>query len=211
MAEVSMKRRGLRDSPADNHEDPKLERPGTGQSLDDSSPSRTSEDFNFLVVNPVRRAGGLMLCWNKDLNVQITSFSKHHVNFSVIEDTGREWRGSGIYGWPTNQDKYHTWMLLRSIKSLSTLPWVCFGDFNKVLYSFEKVGARGCNMRELEAFAASCQDCNLYDLRYRGTSMTWSNRRRGTTNVQKRLDRFFATSDWVFSLHFKLVGSKIFL
>ncbi|GJU09942.1 reverse transcriptase [Tanacetum coccineum] len=115
-------------------------------------------DFNFLVVNPVRRAGGLMLCWNKDLNVQITSFSKHHVNFSVIEDTGREWRGSGIYGWPTNQDKYRTWMLLRSIKSLSTLPWVCFGDFNEVLYSFEKVGARGCNMRELEAFAASCQD-----------------------------------------------------
>ncbi|GJT29692.1 reverse transcriptase [Tanacetum coccineum] len=158
MAELSMKQQGLQDSPADNNEDPKLELPGTGQSLEDSSPSRTSEDFNFLVVNPVRRADGLMLCWNKDLNVQITSFSKQHVNFSVIKDTSREWRGSGIYGWPTNQDKYHTWMLLCSIKSLSMLPWVCFVDFNEVLYSFEKVGACGCNMRELEAFAASCQD-----------------------------------------------------
>ncbi|GKB93241.1 reverse transcriptase [Tanacetum coccineum] len=98
MAELSMKQQGLQDSPADNNEDPKLELPGTGQSLEDSSPSRTSEDFNFLVVNPVRRADGLMLCWNKDLNVQITSFSKQHVNFSVIKDTSREWRGSGIYG-----------------------------------------------------------------------------------------------------------------
>ncbi|PWA33159.1 hypothetical protein CTI12_AA624890 [Artemisia annua] len=107
-----------------------------------------------------------------------------------------EWRGSGIYGWPTNQDKYRTWMLLHSLKSSSMLPWVCFGDFNEVLYTFEKVGARGCNMRELEAFAASCQECNLYDLGSRGTSMTWSNGRRGATNVQKRLDRFFTTPDW---------------
>ncbi|PWA56180.1 hypothetical protein CTI12_AA420120 [Artemisia annua] len=130
-------------------------------------------DFNFLVVNPVRRAGGLMLLWNKNLNVQITSFSNHYISFSVTEDNGKEWRGSGIYGWPTNHDKYQTWLLLRSLKNLSTLPWVCFGDFNEVLYSFEKVGARGCNMRELEAFAASCQYCDLYDL-----------------------DRFLATPDW---------------
>ncbi|GKF84101.1 hypothetical protein Tco_0248999, partial [Tanacetum coccineum] len=43
MTEVSMKQRGLQDSPADNNEDPRLERQGTGQSLEDSSPSRTSE------------------------------------------------------------------------------------------------------------------------------------------------------------------------
>ncbi|PWA74858.1 hypothetical protein CTI12_AA246600 [Artemisia annua] len=153
-------------------------------------------DFNFLVVNPVRKAGRLMLCWKKNLNVQITSFSNHHISFSVAEDSGREWRGSGIYGWPANHDKYQTWMLLRSLKNLSTLPWVCFGDFNEVLYSFEKVGTRGYNMRELEALAASCEYCDLYDSGSKGINMTWSNGRRGSSNVQKRLDRFLATLDW---------------
>ncbi|GJT41193.1 reverse transcriptase [Tanacetum coccineum] len=137
-----------------------------------------------------------MLMWKKNLNVKVMNYSKNHVDFRVVEDSGTEWRGSGIYGWPKNQDKYRTWILLRSLKIISTLPWVCFGDFNEVLYAFEKVGMRGCNMRELNAFETSCHYCNLYDLGFKGCSMTWSNGRRGVCNVQKRLDRFFATPDW---------------
>ncbi|GKB50585.1 F-box domain containing protein, partial [Tanacetum coccineum] len=151
----------------------------SGPSLDCSSSSRISEDFNFLVVNPVRRAGGLMFMWKKNLNVKVMNYSKNHVDFCVVEDSGTEWRGSGIYGWPKNQHKYRTWILLRSLKIISTLPWVCFGDFNEVLYAFEKVGMRGCNMRELNAFETSCHYCNLYDLGFKGCSMTWSNGRRG--------------------------------
>ncbi|GKE02021.1 hypothetical protein Tco_1390004 [Tanacetum coccineum] len=49
MAEVLMKWRGLRDSPTDNHEDPMLERPRTGKSLDSLSPSRTSKGIRTLV------------------------------------------------------------------------------------------------------------------------------------------------------------------
>ena len=34
--------------------------------------------------------------------------------------------------------KYLTLNLLKSLKHQSSLPWICFGDFNEILYSSEK-------------------------------------------------------------------------
>ncbi|KAL5822624.1 hypothetical protein ACOSQ4_020524 [Xanthoceras sorbifolium] len=39
--------------------------------------------------------------------------------------------------------------------------------------------------------------CDFVDLGFSGPLFTWNNKRGGSINVQERLDRFFATSQWV--------------
>ncbi|GJS88481.1 ribonuclease H-like domain-containing protein [Tanacetum coccineum] len=113
------------------------------------------------------------------------------------EDGGNVWRGTGIYGWPTQQDKFQTWALLRSLKSYQRRPWVCSGDFNEVLYAYEKAGRRGCNINQMTAFLEACNFCNLEDMSATGVKFTWNNGRRGAANVKKRLDRFLSHQDWL--------------
>ncbi|GJT41078.1 reverse transcriptase [Tanacetum coccineum] len=115
--------------------------------------------YNMLVVSSIGRAGGLLLFWKKECDLTIQNFSRNHVDFVVKEDDGNSWRGTGIYGWPMQQEKYKTWALLRSLKTNQRRPWICFGDFNEALYAFEKAGRRGCNNAQMEAFL---EDCKLW-------------------------------------------------
>lgn len=153
--------------------------------------------YNVLVINSVGRAGDLLLFWKKDCDLTVENFSRNHINFLVKEDGGNVWRGTGIYGWPTQQEKFRTWALLRSLQSYQRRPWVCFGDFNEVLYAYEKAGRRGCNINQMTVFLEACNICNLEDMSATGVKFTWSNGRRGAANVRKRLEMFLTGADWL--------------
>ncbi|KAK1375906.1 hypothetical protein POM88_032099 [Heracleum sosnowskyi] len=115
-----------------------------------------------------------------------------------MEESGvTRWRGTGIYGWPDSRYKHLTWRLLRSLKGFDSVPWVCFGDFNEIMYDFEKVGVRRGNVHNMEAFRDACKFCGLDDLGATGVKMTWDNGHRGGGNVKERLDRFLASADWL--------------
>ncbi|PWA62917.1 hypothetical protein CTI12_AA360000 [Artemisia annua] len=160
-------------------------------------------EYNLLVVNPMRRAGGLMLLWKKEMDIWVSRYSKHFIDFEVKEEGVSKWRGIGIYGWPSTGDKHLTWRLLRTLKSFSSLPWLCFGDFNEILLSFEKKGWRLGNLIEMSAFQQTCEWCSLNDTGAAGVKFIWDNRRQGEANILKRLDRFLASSCWMemFPLH----------
>lgn len=64
--------------------------------------------YNVLVVNSVGKPGGLLLFWKRDCRLNVESFSQNHFYFVVKEDDGGVWRGTGMYGWPTQQEKYRT-------------------------------------------------------------------------------------------------------
>ncbi|KAL5762916.1 hypothetical protein ACOSP7_019180 [Xanthoceras sorbifolium] len=72
----------------------------------------------------------------------------------------------------------YSWVFLGAV---NRLPWLCGGDFNELLHIEE-------NIVEL---------CDFVDLDFSGPLFTWNNKRGGARNVQERLDRFFATSQWV--------------
>lgn len=60
-----------------------------------------------------------------------------------VETTGEDkWRFTGIYGEAQAELKYKTWELLRSLHSEVTgsIPWLCVGDFNEILFHHEKEG-----------------------------------------------------------------------
>ncbi|XVF44811.1 hypothetical protein PTKIN_Ptkin02bG0154200 [Pterospermum kingtungense] len=104
---------------------------------------------------------GLSMMWTNDVELQLCSFSRNHIDMEVvigIEDGN--WRLTGIYGEPATQARVCTWSLLRNLKTRKELPWICFGDFNGILWSYEKSG----NLRmesQMEKFRHVLEDCGL--------------------------------------------------
>jgi hypothetical protein len=92
-----------------------------------------------MVKNPVGRSGGLAIFWKREINFKVIGFmSKYHIDTEITEADGFVWRFTGIYGDP--HEKENTWRLLRTLKHQSDKPWLCAGDFNEILYAWEKEG-----------------------------------------------------------------------
>ncbi|KAK0576526.1 hypothetical protein LWI29_019063 [Acer saccharum] len=90
----------------------------------------------------------------------------------------------------------HTWTLLRRLRDVDNLPWVCGGDFNELLSTTEKLGGSEKTIRDIIRFRQVVDDCGLIDLGFSRPKFTWNNRREGCANVQERLDRILATTSW---------------
>ena len=82
--------------------------------------------------------GGLALLWSSEVTIHIQSYSKHPIDSVVYAENGSYWRCTGVYGHPTAGRKYHTRSLLKRLASFSSLPLLCFGDFNEILLPNEK-------------------------------------------------------------------------
>lgn len=65
---------------------------------------------------------------------------------------------------------------------------VC-GDFNEIMYSFEKKEGWPQDEKRIEAFREVLRDCQLYDLGYSGHWFTWERGNFQTKNIWERLDR----------------------
>ena len=144
---------------------------------------------NCFTVDRRGLGGGLALQWNDETIVEIKSYSKHHIDVIVHVENGCYWRCTGIYGHPEIDQKHHTWMLLQRLVGLSSLPWLCFGNFNEILHLSEKTG-NDKSVLAVNEFREALKFCGLNDLGYKGYPYTWSNRRFGSQMVEERLDRF---------------------
>ncbi|KAL9441947.1 hypothetical protein AB3S75_020450 [Citrus x aurantiifolia] len=158
-----------------------------------------SRNFNFEYCFAVDRdgmGGGLALFWNAKDNVEIKSFSKHHIDALVHNDSGKVWRCTGVYGHPETSQRHHTLTLLKSLAGTFSLLWYCFGDFNEVLYLHEKSGGRDRNLNLVSSFREAVEACNLMDVGYSGYKYTWSNRRYDSQFIEERLDRVLCSKNW---------------
>ena len=73
---------------------------------------------------------------------------------------------------------------------------MCIGDFNEMLSSSEKLSCRPAPPRQLDAFRAALEHCNLVDLGFIGYPFTWNNMQPGTANTKERLDKAVANQMW---------------
>lgn len=143
------------------------------------------------------RAGGLVLFWDSSWDVQLLSFSQNHIDVEIYgSDQNQHWRFTGIYGFPEESQKVHTWHLLSMLCSHSSPPWICAGDFNEIMWDVEKKGGLAKKFSAMQRFRDALDQCNLQDLGFSGYPFTWSNGRPNECNVQERLDRFCATEEW---------------
>ncbi|KAL5750383.1 hypothetical protein ACOSP7_024986 [Xanthoceras sorbifolium] len=85
------------------------------------------------------KSGGLILLWKEDLEVTILSMSMGHIDANVKEGNGRYWRFTEFYGNSNLNLRGNSWDLIRRLKLVNRLPWICGGDFNEILHLNEKV------------------------------------------------------------------------
>ena len=58
----------------------------------------------------------------------------------------------GLYGWLVDRNKELILDLLCKLKQDGNIPWLCGGNFNKILYAFEKSGGHSKVSRKMIHF-----------------------------------------------------------
>lgn len=111
---------------------------------------------------------GLAMMWDTEVRMEVKSYSKHHIDTVVHYENGGYWRCTGIYGHPESRQKNHTWTLIKRLATLSSLPWLCFGDFNEIIKPSEKLGGNDRDVRMMLEFRNTMQECELMDLSWKG-------------------------------------------
>lgn len=96
-----------------------------------------------LVMDSIRRKGGLVLFWKYENAVEVINYSNQHVSVLVKREMeGKDWHFTGFYGQPKTGKIGLSWDLLRQLKPANAAAWCAGRDFNEILWQNEKVGAR---------------------------------------------------------------------
>ncbi|XP_019179523.1 PREDICTED: uncharacterized protein LOC109174723 [Ipomoea nil] len=141
-------------------------------------------------------SGGLALFWRRNNTASLLSYSKNHVDVEVRAENGKQWRMTCFYVHSDRSRRWESWELLDTLKTRSLLPWVVIGDFNNLLFQYEKRGGNPYPDNLLRGFGETLDGCGLMQLPMRGHQFTWE-KSRGTENwIEERLDKVLATADW---------------
>ncbi|OMO59710.1 reverse transcriptase [Corchorus capsularis] len=148
-------------------------------------------------VSATGRSGGLAMFWDDSVDLQLISFSQHHIDMWVDENQRlAKWRLTGFYGEADTGRRHLSWDLLRQFVLHDEKNWFCFGDFNELLWQAEKDGGRERPEAQMVAFREALDDCGLYDIGYRGNMFTWKRGMGNNEFIHERLDRGVATFEW---------------
>ncbi|XP_017629171.1 uncharacterized protein LOC108472176 [Gossypium arboreum] len=148
-------------------------------------------------VDAVGTRRGLSLGWKEGVSLSLRSFSKAHIDMEVEEAAKRvRWRFTGFYGSLVEQDRKESWYLLRHLKRGNNRPWLITGDFNEILFSYEKQGGRVREKRQMTAFREVLEECEINNLGFFGQWFIWEMGRLMTNNIRERLDRGVANPKW---------------
>ena len=152
---------------------------------------------NCMVVDSIGKGGGLALLWMNEVCLEVLSFSNHHIDFKLGDPTCDEtWKFTGFYGYPVAGDRWKSWNTLRRLFESHSLPWLCAGDFNEILYDNEKLGGVLRSTKLMENFRGVLNDCNLQEVSFCGPKFTWT-RGKCPTMILERLDRRLANEEWL--------------
>ncbi|XP_021834215.1 uncharacterized protein LOC110774005 [Prunus avium] len=149
-------------------------------------------------VDPIGLAGGLSLWWKPNVSVQIISASKNLIDTAILGDqTGIQMRCSYFYGPPYREEKESFWFGVSNLGVDVSVPWVCVGDFNEMIWHHEKLGgAPWCNSR-VRYLRNFLNDHELIDLGHVGQNFTWARVDDGVISIQERLDRALVNTNWM--------------
>lgn len=129
----------------------------------------------------------------------VRNYSDNHIDVDVQEVDGFVWRFTGVYGFPQTETKHRTWTLLKDLRVLDTInrPWLCPGDFNEIIFQYEKEGGCLRPQAQMDSFREAIDFCDLHDLGYEGDIFTWRNQQtRAAGYIRERLDRALANEGW---------------
>jgi hypothetical protein len=114
---------------------------------------------NLVVKDCKGRSGGLALFWRNGVDFQLRTVSRLYIDGDVTEKDGFIWRFTGFYGEPSSDKKEVSWRALRTLNAGMRRPWLCMGDFNEVLMSYEKEGGQPKSQASMDKFREALEDC----------------------------------------------------
>lgn len=98
--------------------------------------------LGLFCVDSLGLSEDLALLWNTEINVNVLSFSKNHIDAKVTNlGDLNPWRFIGFYGYPERNKRRESWSLLKHLHLKRNLPWALMEDFNDLRSSDEKLGS----------------------------------------------------------------------
>ena len=74
--------------------------------------------------------------------VELLPYSQYHIDTIITESGGEPLHLTCVNGKAQVLERHKTWEMLKFMKASSHLPWLCIGDFNKVLLQSEHEGTK---------------------------------------------------------------------
>ncbi|KAA3472330.1 Exo_endo_phos domain-containing protein [Gossypium australe] len=146
--------------------------------------------FNGLEVHRDGSKGGSCLAWKEEVSISVQSFLRRHIDAHVVDQNNEQWWiFTGFYGSPYAQEREESWNLLKSLRHNEEQSWFVYGDFNEIMYGFEKKGGLPREERRMEDFCNALKEYQLIDVGYLGNWFTWERGNFPETNIRKCLDR----------------------
>lgn len=102
------------------------------------SSQRQLRFYDSLSCDKEGKSGWIALFWTDQIRTTELSKTRHHIDVVVKEENKITWKFIGFYEHPNPSQRYHSWELLKRIKSLSQLPWLVGGYLNEILCNSEK-------------------------------------------------------------------------
>ncbi|GKV13708.1 hypothetical protein SLEP1_g24695 [Rubroshorea leprosula] len=152
--------------------------------------------WNFRgLVDSVGRSGGLVVLWTEDVQIHLFTYSQSHIDMEILDLTDLQWHLTGFYG-QVEIGRYHeSWAVLKSLKSSSTLPSFCLGDFNEITKQSEKMGGNPRSEHQIQSFGEGIDYYELLELGYKGPHFTFV-RKHHDNVLRERLDRVLMNRAW---------------
>ncbi|XP_074289270.1 uncharacterized protein LOC141614425 [Silene latifolia] len=156
-----------------------------------------SLDFpNFCDVDAVGLSGGLLLRRSNDISLLPIELDRHFIlcKLSMVYPAS-ECYIIFLYGEPNVALRNPLWEKLSNI-CCTYSPMVLVGDFNQVDLHSDKLGGSN-NIRGQIDFINWNLDNDLLDIPFFGPPCTWMNSRHDNSLLYERLDKGYASSQWL--------------
>ncbi|CAH2037582.1 unnamed protein product [Thlaspi arvense] len=132
--------------------------------------------------------------------VTITCQSKQILTCHITIPGGHDFYLTAVYASNSNAERTDLWCELIRMQhsfSLDTCPWVVCGDFNQIMHPSEHSDPMITHFTSDMLVMRDCmRQLELFDLRYQGSSFTWSNRQPADPR-SKKLDRLLVNNHWL--------------
>ncbi|XP_026419688.1 uncharacterized protein LOC113315639 [Papaver somniferum] len=144
---------------------------------------------NYIWIDRVGLAGGLLLMWKDGITCDIASSADNIIHALIRIDLCKpEVLMYFMYDSTYNDPKKKQWNFLHELSEVVYQPWLVLGDLNFYL-------ARNCSSSDTWV-QNKVRDIGLSDLGYEGNDYTWTSNSFGTGIRKARLDMGLGNTDW---------------
>ncbi|XP_060676300.1 uncharacterized protein LOC132805404 [Ziziphus jujuba] len=151
---------------------------------------------NIGTIDAHHSTGSLALLWSKELDWTVVYKSDWIIEVEAILNNGKVVNCWFCYCPAKRTLRKDFWQELVNAVNSGSHIWMCMGDFKDVVSQEEKSMGQLVNSKSNHYLSNFMLEMGAIDIGYSGYSYTRCNRRWGNANIQERIDRVIASSEW---------------